>query len=80
MQTTRAIRMMVIRAYCKPLVGMRIITIASMVQRIVAPRVRNDETRDVKLVLLNQNLILSEGFSVTKQSINQSIEDYLAAF
>jgi len=57
MQTIRAIRTMVMRAYCKPLVGIKIITIASMVQRIVAPRVRNEATRDVKLVKRNQNLI-----------------------
>ena len=49
MQTIRATRTIVMRAYCKPLVGIRIITIASMVQRIVAPRVRNEATRDVKL-------------------------------
>jgi hypothetical protein len=53
MQTIRATRTIAIRAYCKPLVGIRIITIASIVQRIVAPRVRNEDTRDVKLEKLN---------------------------
>jgi hypothetical protein len=62
----KMLRTMTMRAYWSPFDGSRIITMARRVQKMVAPKVRKEETRDVTLVGLRRPSALLHNFEKYK--------------